>query len=295
MSEHVHEFSQAIAAPPEKVFEALTQAEHLTRWFAEHVEIELEPGAPFRFWGRHSYDAPTPDAASQMLTTIKAPTTLGFSWRIDGEPSEVLLTVAADEAEENQGGAKLAVRHSFARLPATARAKHLIDDLWRLHCANLKAYLEGGEGMLLPDFTDPKPEIRQSILIDAPRAAVFRALMEPDLLAKWMWANAPVVEPKAGGAYRYGWSYEMEGRQVLGGPTKIIELVANEKLVTDWPDWRGDPSVPVQTVTWFLEDEGDGTRVTVIHSGFVRAADFSDFPFGWTGFLQGLKSTVEAL
>jgi len=64
--------------------------------------------------------------------------------------------------------------------------------------------------------------------------------------------------------------------------------------VTDWPDWRGDERVPLQTITWRLETEGEGTRVTVVHSGFVRAADISDDPFGWPDFLGRLKAEAES-
>ena len=91
----------------------------------------------------------------------------------------------------------------------------------------------------------------------------------------------------------FGWKYEVAGREVVGGPTRILELVENEKLVTDWPDWRGDADVPVQTITWRLEDDGDGTRVTLVHSGFTRAADWSDYPFGWGYFLGALKGAAE--
>ncbi|MCB1009479.1 MAG: SRPBCC domain-containing protein [Acidobacteria bacterium] len=156
----------------------------------------------------------------------------------------------------------------------------------------LAAHLAGGDGLLLPDFDDPSPEIRLSIRIDAPRARVFRALLDPELLNRWI-ASAAEVDPRAGGAYRFGWKYEVAGREVVGGPTRILELVENEKLVTDWPDWRGDADVPVQTITWRLEDDGDGTRVTLVHSGFTRAADWSDYPFGWGYFLGALKGAAE--
>ena len=54
-----HEFKETLAASPDRVFQALTQEGELARWFAEHVEIELHPGGEFRFWGRHTYGAPT--------------------------------------------------------------------------------------------------------------------------------------------------------------------------------------------------------------------------------------------
>jgi uncharacterized protein YndB with AHSA1/START domain len=94
--------------------------------------------------------------------------------------------------------------------------------------------------------------------------------------------------------YRYGWQYKVADRDMAGGPTKILELVENERLVTDWPDWRGDPAKPSTTVTWLLETVGDKTRVTLIHGVFERAADISDYGPGWNHFLGRLKELVES-
>lgn len=63
----------------------------------------------------------------------------------------------------------------------------------------------------------------------------------------------------------------------------------NEKLVLDWPDWRGDKTVTGQQIGFYLETVGQGTRVTLVHSGFGRTADLSDYPFGWVYFLGKLR------
>ena len=138
----------------------------------------------------------------------------------------------------------------------------------------------------------PSPEIRLSIIIDAPPERVFKALLDPAALNTWI-AAAAEVEPHVGGRYSYGWRYQHGGVDVDGGPTRILELVPNERLVTDWPDWRGDPSKPPTRVAWLLEPVSGKTRVTVVHGEFPRTVDISDYPFGWTGFLNQLKDLVE--
>jgi len=293
MNAYTHEFSWSAPAPLEKTFAALTTPEALRQWFAEHVDIDSKKGGAFKFWGRHTYETPSRAQATQTISAFDPPHGVGFTWTFLGVESEVSFALAEDDSDNNKGGTKITGRHVFQTIPEVVRAKQLIDDLWRLHGGNLITFLKGEGGMLLPDYNDPSPEIRQSVLIDAPREEVFKALITPELLAKWMWAEAAVVEPRQGGKYAYGWNYEVDGKKVAGGPTKILDYVENEKLVTDWPDWRGDASVPVQTITWLLANEGAKTRVTVIHSGFVRSVDFSDYPFGWAGFLGGLKSVVE--
>jgi hypothetical protein len=38
---------------------------------------------------------------------------------------------------------------------------------------------------------------------------------------------------------------------------------------------------------------GAKTRVTLVHGGFARASDLSDYPFGWGEFLSKLKAEIE--
>ena len=97
------------------------------------------------------------------------------------------------------------------------------------------------------------------------------------------------------GTCSYGWRYDIEGRSVEGGPTKILELVENEKLVTDWPDWRGEPDQPTTRVTWLLEPLGDGkvTRLTIVNDGFGAPVDRSDYQQGWFGFADQLRKLFE--
>ena len=76
---------------------------------------------------------------------------------------------------------------------------------------------------------------------------------------------------------------------------EILEFVENEKLTITWPDWRGDPSVPDQKIAWVLEDIGGKTRLTLTHTGFTRAVDVSDYPFGWMEFINKIKEVSEAL
>lgn len=288
MAKHTHEFSWQTNASRSAAFEALTSADALQQWFAERVHVELKAGGAFRFWGRHTLDGPSEDGATQTIVELVEAEKLSFNWRLLDRDSEVTWKLS----DGDEGGTTVAGTHTFSAMPEGERIKDLIDDLWKLHGGNFVQYLSGGDGMCLPDYDDPDPTIIQSILIDAPRSEVFQALITPEIMAKWLYAENAVVDAREGGAYSYGWGYEIDGEKVDGGPTKILEYVENEKLVTDWPDWRGDKSVPDQTVTWMLEDVDGRTRVTVIHSGFVRTVDFSDYPFGWGHFLAMLSDTV---
>ncbi len=116
--------------------------------------------------------------------------------------------------------------------------------------------------------------------------------MDPAALNRWI-ASAAVVEPRVGGSYSYGWKYKYAERDVIGGPTRILDYVENERLVTDWTDWRGQDERGLTRVAWMLENLGEKTKVTLVHGGFTRAADLSDYPFGWGEFLGQLRKNVE--
>jgi len=279
-----HEHSWKVAAPPARVFSALTDASELTRWFAEHADVSLGTGGHYRFWGKHTLGAPAGPDATQQLTRLEPGRALGFSWTLHGVATIVTITLAT-EAD----GTRLTLHHEVKDDLPVPRQHELIDDHWRFAFGNLSAHLSGDGGIVLPDYTDPAPEVRLSIEIDAPREAVFRALIEPELINKWIGQGSTVVDPRQGGRYDLGWKYQVDGRDVEGGPTTILEIVPNEKLVLDWPDWRGDKSVTGQKIGFYLESAGQGTRVTLVHSGFGRTADLGDYPFGWVYFLGQLR------
>jgi uncharacterized protein YndB with AHSA1/START domain len=293
MTSLTHEFSATLPAPRERVFRALTDEAELTCWFAQHVEVEPRVGGEYRFWGIHTQGAPTRAQAAQKITQLEAPRLLAFSWPLEGCDSEVTLELEDDASAPEGGGTVLKGRQHFPAAPSVPRPLDLVDDLWRMALANLGAYIAGGEGVCRPDFSDPVPRIRQTVLIDAARERVFLALLDPAFLEKWLGGKS-IVEPRVEGRYGYGWQYEVRGKTVQGGPTRILELVEDTKLVTDWPNWRGDPDLPSQRITWLLEPVGHQTRVILIHEPFERTADLSDYPQGWRYFLARLKSEIEA-
>ncbi len=283
-----HEHSWKLDASPVDVFLALTEASQLTQWFAEHVDVGQEVDAPFRFWGRHTLDTPTASQATQRLTVWTLHRALGFTWLIGGVDTTVTLSIADDG-----DACRLTLLHTVSDALPFPRERELLDDLWRYAFGNLAAHLAGGSDISLPDFSDPSPEVRQTILIDAPRDVVFHALTTPALINQWFDSGSSQVDARVGGRYELGWTYQVNGQDVVGGPTRIIEYVENERLTLDWPDWRGDTSVTGQTISFQSESVGAHTRLTFVHAGFGRTADIGDYPFGWTSIVGQLKTVAE--
>lgn len=289
-----HRHTCTLPAPAPRVFAALTTPLELRRWFAHDVAVEPHVDGAFAFWGRYTYGAPAAPDPRQRITRFEPNRALGFVWPFDGVASEVVLTLSSPEEPAATDRTMLALEHRFDAAIPGPYGDELVDDVWRLTLGNLDAHLRGGDGIVLPDYSDPSPEIRLSIVIDAPAERVFKALVDPAALNGWI-ASSAVVEPRVGGRYSYGWTHQRGGKQVNGGPTQILDLVPNERLVTDWPDWRGDPGKPRTRVAWLLEPVGSKTRVTVVHGEFPRTADISDYPFGWRSFLNRLKSHLEGV
>lgn len=85
--------------PVEKVWRAVSEPEHLSRWFPMPVEIDLRPGGELRF-GALGH---VPDATG-TVQLVEAPHRLAFTWGTD------LLSV---ELRPDGDGTTLVLTHSF--------------------------------------------------------------------------------------------------------------------------------------------------------------------------------------
>src|SRR5262245_30558969 len=98
---------RTIAATPERVFEAFTQAEKLTRWFARsdeygcHVHV-LEP----RAGGRFRIEMRRPDGASVVGGTyeeVTRPSRLVFTWTWEDKPEHLTSRVTVNIEPKGTG------------------------------------------------------------------------------------------------------------------------------------------------------------------------------------------------
>lgn len=92
---------RTFAAPRQKVFEAWTEAERLTRWMCRVTEqhstnlLELD----VRVGGRYRLEVTTPEGSRMLLSgtyrEVKPPERLVFTWQWEGDPDfgETLVTI----------------------------------------------------------------------------------------------------------------------------------------------------------------------------------------------------------
>lgn len=286
-----------LPASPERVFRALVDPAELSRWFATHVHVDTPPraGGPYAFHGSAVLGTPGAGEATQKLRAIDPPRSLSFDWSLLGAETTVSYTLTS--SPDSADACSLEIVHDVrGRLPFRDPV-NVIDDMWRLIAGNLKAHLEGEDSVVLPDYGSSRPEVRLSIEIGAPPAKVFRALLDPAFIDRWLgMGGSRAAVDRGAGTYRYGWEYEIAGRKVIGGPLRILEMVENERLVTDWTDWRGDPDKPMTRVSWILDPVAGGTRtrLTLVHDGFELPVDRGDYQQGWYGFAIMLRDLLES-
>ena len=264
-----------IAAPVETVFRALTDADELRQWFTEHAEVSL-PKKRYRFWGRYIPEAPSDTADLQTLLAVETNHHLSYQWGLHNR--ETIVTIRLEKA---QSGTKLRLQHQNVRPPQPYN--YTMGDFWSLTLENLRSWVERGSIGARCDFSNIQqgPEVRFELDIDAPRDAVFNALINPEELNRYI-ADEATVAPQVGGVYDYGWEN--------GGPVKILELVPDEKLSFDW-EYAQEPKT---VVSWSLEGSGGKTHLTLVHSGFGPSRLNADYQAGWSRYLNHLKFMLES-
>jgi uncharacterized protein YndB with AHSA1/START domain len=110
------------------------------------------------------------------------------------------------------------------------------------------------------------PTITITREFEAPRDRVFRAWVDPELVARWLGPKGNVMridawDSRTGGAYRYG--VLAGGEEVAAFYGSFHEVREDERIVWTFT-WEGMPDgVALETMTF--EDLGDGrSRVTTL-------------------------------
>ncbi len=144
--------------------------------------------------------------------------------------------------------------------------------------------------------------IEKTIVLRAPRARVWRALARPDEFGAWFGVAL-------GGAFAPG--ARLTGRRTAPGHEHetmefVVERVEPERLLAyRWHPAAHEPGVddapePTTLVEFHLADVAEGTRLTVIESGFDglplarRATAFRMHDAGWVAQLANLARYVAA-
>jgi uncharacterized protein YndB with AHSA1/START domain len=142
--------------------------------------------------------------------------------------------------------------------------------------------------------------------VNAPRASVYRALLDERAVARWMVpsgmsSHVHAFEPREGGLFRISLTYDAptgSGKTTAQSDTyhgRFIKLVPNEQVVevvefeTDDPALQGE-----MTITFTLADADGGTEILAVHDDLPSGLSAADNEAGWRSSLGKLAALVEA-
>ena len=142
--------------------------------------------------------------------------------------------------------------------------------------------------------------------INAPRASVYRALLDPHAVATWkaptgMTCHVHAFGAREGGSFRISLTYgELTGSGKRTARTDtyrghFAKLVPNERVVevdefeTEDPALRGE-----MTITITLADADGDTNLLAVHDGLPPGVSSADNETGWRMALAKLAAFVEA-
>ena len=142
--------------------------------------------------------------------------------------------------------------------------------------------------------------------IDAPRATVYRALLNARAVSMWMVpdgmrSQVHEFDARAGGAFRISLTYEGgsgTGKSSAHSDTyhgHFLRLVRDEQVVqilefeTDDPGMQG-----AMTITFKLSDAEGGTNVLAVHESLPPGLSPADNETGWRMSLAKLATFCEA-
>jgi len=165
---------------------ALTDPAQLREWFAEHAEVELPHR--FAFWGRYT---PEGDAPRQRLVHVDD-RSLRFVWPLDGIDTTTEIHLDPESARSTVVTVSQ-TDFDFQEAIEERTNRGLLQTFWSLALANLVDHVEGRPITYRCDLTSP--QLRAEITINAPRGAIYDALIDSAKASAWM--GFPVgIEPR---------------------------------------------------------------------------------------------------
>lgn len=158
-----------------------------------------------------------------------------------------------------------------------------------------------------PHFSSPMSTTRLTRHIKAPRAEVYRALLDPQAIPLWkvpdgMSCQVHSFDATEGGTFRISLTYDTPtdtGKTTAHTDTyhgRFAKLVPNGQIVEVDQFETDDPSMQDEmTVTFTLVDADDGgTDLHAVHEGVPDGVSPADNELGWQMSLAKLADLVEA-
>jgi uncharacterized protein YndB with AHSA1/START domain len=299
-----------IAAPPERVFQAIVSREDVLQWGGgeqfqiTHWEMETRLGGKWQLISRERQGGglgQTIDHRGEILE-IDPPHLLVQTWYANWHPDPSHRTVVRWELTATKTGTHLKVTHSgLAPLAGVAKG---YSEGWPGLVQQIKNFVERKSKTQAASttITPDNDAVVSEIYIAAPPARVFQALIDRKQVMNW-WSDENCrledfsMEPQRGGKWVYDTGHtdlNINGVSKFHCEGEVLEYDPPRLLAYTWiANWHADKSRRT-SVRWDLAPEGKGTLVKVTHSGLAQESlARKDYGSGWPGVLEKLKSFME--
>ena len=142
--------------------------------------------------------------------------------------------------------------------------------------------------------------------VNAHRAHVYRALLDPRSVATWMvpsgmTSHVHAFDAREGGSFRISLTYDAPtgtGKTTAHTDTyhgRFVKLVPNKQVVEVMEFETTDPAMRGEmTVTFTLTDSDGGTDVRAVHDNLPPGVSPADNETGWRMALDKLAALVDA-
>lgn len=134
-------------------------------------------------------------------------------------------------------------------------------------------------------------DIRLSVAIAAKSDRAYRALISARELCVW-WVDRAETDARNQGRLRLVWLMPQR-KKSLEATGVFVDLEPAQKVAWIW-DERTRPKGLPALISFFIEEEGKGCRVTIIHAGFSRRRLYEMYREKWEDALAKLKLYLES-
>lgn len=136
------ELTREIAAPPERVFGALTVPDDLDRWWTTASDSDPRTGGAFDYRWEFSEGAGREDHRQHgAYDSVVANRRVAYPWRVEAGDTQVDVTLAPS----GEGTALTLVHSGWGSGDSWDASAQMHEEGWGFFLDNLKAYLEQGE------------------------------------------------------------------------------------------------------------------------------------------------------
>ena len=140
MKQDIIERTIELSSPISAVWEALTVADELRRWFGDSAEVDLRPGGAVRFgWSEYG------DVVSGVVEEVEPPTTFSYRWEAGAdEKGRMWTTKVTFTLSEADGMTTLTVKETgLSLLPDELYDRTLEENTsgWKSELADLADHL----------------------------------------------------------------------------------------------------------------------------------------------------------